>query len=111
MNHTDRTVGKPTRGTCKKEADVAKYVYRTHHSSEKDFLSYWSSKCLEGRYHSIACIDAVTGDNSSDRLVRREKLDDEWYYSHLNAFKKRVVIFDERIFKIVHNVYTFQSIL
>lgn len=85
-------------------ADVAKYVYRTHHSSEKDFLSYWKSKCLEGRYHSIACIDAVTGDNSSDRLVRREKLDDEWYYSHLNAFKKCVAIFDERIFKIVHNV-------
>lgn len=85
-------------------SEEARYVYRTHHSSEKDFMSYWKEKCLNGKYKSIKRIDAVTGDNSSDRLIRREKLDEEWYYTHLNALRKKVVIFDERIFKIVHSI-------
>lgn len=88
------------------DADVrdAKYVYRTHHSAEKDFYTYWNKKLAGEAYSNVVCIDAVTGDNSSDRIVRREPLDLEWYFSHLYAMKKRIAIFDERIFKIVHNI-------
>lgn len=88
--------------SAEKEADLAKYVYRTHHAAEKEFRNYWNDKL--SLYNGIIAIDAVTGDNSSDRLVRREPLNEEWYYGHLNALKKRVAIFDERLFKIVHNV-------
>lgn len=88
--------------SAEKEAESAKYVYRTHHGAEKEFRSYWKDK--ERLYGGIQAIDAVTGDNSSDRLVRREPLNEEWYYSHLNALKKKVAIFDERLFKIVHNI-------
>ena len=49
-------------------------------------------------------IDAITGDNSSDRLVRREPLDEQWYYSHLFALQQRVAIIDERIFRNTHLV-------
>ncbi len=79
------------------------YVYRTHHSNEQDLTKYLMAKA-QGMYEDMICIDAVTGDNSSDRLVRREPLTMSWYYSHLNAMKKRVAIFDERIFRIVHNI-------
>ncbi len=90
-------------------ANTAKYAYRTHHSTDTQFESYWKKKtATEGddknTYSQLLRIDAVTGDNSSDRIVRREPLTEEWYCSHLRAFKKQVAIFDERLFKIVHNV-------
>lgn len=80
----------------------AKYVYRTHHSAEYQFKDYWEHR--KSLYKGIIAIDAITGDNSSDRLVRREPLNEEWYYSHLNALKKKVAIFDERLFRIAHNI-------
>lgn len=88
------------------DTEHAKYVYRTHHATEKDFTTYWETKInsREGEYKKIECIDGITGDNSSDRLVRREPLNEEWYCAHLNAFRKKVAIFDERLFKIVHNI-------
>lgn len=86
------------------EQQIAQYAYRTHHSNGKDFRSFYVDKEANGKYANIESIDAITGDNSSDRLVRRETLNEEWYYSHLRALKKRIAVFDERIFKIVHNV-------
>jgi len=88
---------------------IAEYAYRTHHSSQKDFETYWAEKYSKDaekkeHYKKIKSIDGITGDNSSDRLVRREPLNEEWYCSHLNSFRKKVAIFDERIFKIVHNI-------
>ena len=82
----------------------AQYVYRTHHATVGDFRSFYEKKKLNGGYSQIRAVDAVTGDNSSDRLVRREPLNEEWYYSHLRALQKRVAIFDERLFRIIHNV-------
>lgn len=91
---------------CRSENDQNKalYAYRTHHSTENDFHAYWEKKQRQKGYQSLRCVDAVTGDNSSDRLVRREKLDARWYYMHMYALRKRVAIFDERIFRIVHNI-------
>lgn len=86
------------------DVDLAQYVYRTHHSTDSNFSDYWNKKANGSAYSNILCIDAITGDNSSDRIVRREPLDNEWYYSHLYAMKKKIAIFDERIFKIVHNI-------
>lgn len=82
--------------------DDALYAYRTHHSTETDFQAYWKEK--QNKYKNLICVDAVTGDNSSDRLVRREVLNTRWYYMHLYAMRKRVAVFDERIFRIIHDV-------
>lgn len=96
--------------TIKKVSDIAEYEYRTHHATQHDYISYWLKKNgldkdNPGRtYGAIKSIDGITGDNSSDRLVRREPLNEEWYFSHLRALKQKVAIIDERIFKIVHNV-------
>jgi hypothetical protein len=91
-------------------SDVAEYMYRKHHSSRGEFISYWKKKNgIDGdnpgvSYQRIKAIDGISGANSSDRLVRREPLNEEWYYSHLHALRRRVAIFDERLFKIVHHV-------
>lgn len=80
------------------------FMYRSHHFSEKDFGAYWIDRA-EGKYpKNIACIDGISGDNSSDRLVRREKLDKKWYIGHLYAMQSRVAILDERLFQIVHGL-------
>lgn len=80
------------------------FMYRSHHFSEKDFGAYWIDRS-NGKYpNNIACIDGITGNNSSDRLVRREKLNKKWYISHLYAMQSRVAIFDERLFQIVHGL-------
>lgn len=80
------------------------FMYRSHHFSEKDFGAYWIDRA-EGKYpKNIACIDGISGDNSSDRLVRREKLNKKWYIGHLYAMQSRVAILDERLFQIVHGL-------
>ena len=91
----------------------AHYMYRSHHFGEKEFIAYWNDRTdMQGQKHCIISadkpvdisIDAITGDNSSDRLVRREILDKKWYYGHLYALKSDVAIFDERLFQIVHGL-------
>ena len=84
--------------------NIAQFAYRTHHSSSNDYRVYWEKKRLGLGYGDIESIDAITGDNSSDRLVRRESLDEQWYYSHLYALQQRVAIIDERIFRNIHKV-------
>ncbi len=77
------------------------YLYRTHLGSKKDYVAFVRGN---KNYNKYACAEGITGDNSSDRLIRRELLDERWYYNHLYALKKRIAIIDERIFKMVHNI-------
>lgn len=91
-------------GASDVDDSIAQYAYRTHHSTFSDYKTYWDKKRNGTGYGSIVSIDAITGDNSSDRLVRREPLDEQWYYSHLFALKQRVAIIDERIFRNTHLV-------
>lgn len=47
---------------------------------------------------NAACIESITGNNSTDRLIRQDEWTKEWKYKHLSAGLARVAIFDERIF-------------
>lgn len=83
------------------------YLYRTHHSTENNYIAFYKSyveDCKKYKKDLYGCVEGITGDNSSDRLVRREVLDEKWYYTNLYALKKRVAIIDERLFKMIHNV-------
>ena len=86
------------------DTNDAQIAYRYHHSSEKEFMAFWDKRIKNDAYDNIKYIDEITGDNSSDRLVRREPLTKMWYYSHLYALKKKVAIFDERIFEMIHGI-------
>lgn len=79
-----------------------KYLYRTHYATEKEYIEFYSKHINNGEQYD--CIEGITGDNSSDRLIRREPLDEKWYYTHLYALQKKVAIIDERIFKMVHGI-------
>lgn len=81
------------------------FLYRTHLGSKKDYMAFVrNNKNNKDHEKEYACAEGITGDNSSDRLIRREPLDERWYYNHLYALKKRIAIIDERIFKMVHNI-------
>lgn len=45
-----------------------------------------------------ACIESVTGNNSTARLVRQDEWNEEWQYKLLSSGLAKVAIFDERIF-------------
>lgn len=73
------------------------YCYRTHHQDPQEFFDYMNSTL---RKHMNA-VEGITGNNSTDRLIRNEKLDDVWYFKHLHALRTKVAIFDERMFSKV----------
>lgn len=47
---------------------------------------------------SAACLESITGNNSTDRLIRQDEWTKEWKSKHLSAGLAKIAIFDERIF-------------
>lgn len=74
-----------------------RYCYRTHHQDPQEFFDYMNSTLRE----HMNSVEGITGNNSTDRLIRNEKLDDIWYFKHLHALRTKVAIFDERMFSKV----------
>lgn len=75
------------------------YTYRKHHDTLEQFTSF-----MEINPNGCQFVESITGDTSTDRLVRNEKYDFRWYYSHLNAMRKKVAIFDERLFSRIYGL-------
>lgn len=42
-------------------------------------------------------VESISGANSTDRLVRCEPMNIEWFCRHLHAMKQRIAVFDERL--------------
>ncbi len=73
------------------------YIYRSHHDTEDRYKAFVKS-VKDEEYQGNLFVEGITGNNSTDRLIRNEKLDDVWFYKHLHAMKEDVAIFDERLF-------------
>ena len=69
------------------------YIYRRHHEADVEFTSFMDSGL------SALFVEGISGNNSSDRLIRNEKLNTTWFYRHLHAMKQQIAIFDERLFQ------------
>lgn len=72
-------------------------VFNTHYPGQPK-LEKEEDKSL---YAKACYVEAVSGGNSTDRLIRREKRDWEWYAKHVAAGKVKVAIFDERLFEMM----------
>lgn len=68
------------------------YIYRTHHESIEQFMKFMEAKV------DADFVEGITGNNSTDRLVRNEDIDGPWFYRHLHAMKMNVAVCDERLF-------------
>lgn len=83
------------------ERENAKYRYVTHLESKNEFSKYVVSPDTP---NGFVFSEGITGDNSTDRLVRNEELTDLWFFKHLYVMKQNVAIFDERIFSKVYGL-------
>ena len=72
------------------------YVYRTHHDMNEEFNRFIGE--LRNNFKGCKFVESVTGNSSTDRLVRNDSFDDKWFFSHLRAMKQQIAIFDERLF-------------
>lgn len=69
-------------------------LYRSHYETKENFVELMNEKA----FNEYSFVESITGNNSTDRLVRNEDLNDVWFYNHLHAMKEKIAIFDERIF-------------
>ena len=81
---------------CQSHVD---YIYRKHHDTLEQFTTF-----MGVNPNGCQFVESITGDTSTDRLVRNEKYDFRWYYSHLHAMQKKVAIFDERLFSRIYGL-------
>lgn len=70
-----------------------KYIYRTHHEAYTLFEKFMISDHSE-----TAFVEGISGNNSTDRLIRNEEKNNIWFYRHLHAIKQQVAVFDERLY-------------
>lgn len=82
------------------------FVYKTHLETEKNFYDFLHTYVINKEHVDLSFAEGISGGNSTDRLVRGVECDftTEWYYRHLNAMRKRIAIFDERLFSKTTNL-------
>ena len=80
----------------------AKFIYRTHHDGANEFKEFMNKRAT--LYKECQFVESITGNTSTDRLVRNERIDFKWYYSHLHAMKQKLAIFDERMFAKIYGL-------
>lgn len=100
------------RGSSKEGDALCRFIYRKHHESDAEFSDFMNISPTplcdffdDSRFFPKQCVsfvEGITGNNSTDRLVRNEELSDRWYYAHLHAMKQKIAVFDERIFSKVY---------
>lgn len=91
---------------------MCKFIYRKHHEMDKEFSTFMNEKPVidifakddDQKEKIVTFVEGITGNNSTDRLVRNDLLNDKWAFAHLHAMKQKIAIFDERIFSRVYRV-------
>ena len=81
------------------DGEKVKYRYQYHLEDKSQFQQYVIMKDPNHEIYFFS--EGISGDNSTDRLVRNEPKTELWFYKHLHAMKQKVAIFDERIFSKV----------
>jgi hypothetical protein len=87
-----------------RKGEMAPYIYRAHFETKDNFTDVVSQLGEGDVYHGNKYIEGITGNNSTDRLVRNEIIDEKWGYKHLHAMKENIAIFDERLFAKIFGV-------
>lgn len=79
-----------------------RYVYRTHHDTHEQFKLFMGD--LRNNFKGCRFVESITGNTSTDRLVRNDMLNQRWFFSHIRAMKQKVAIFDERLFSKIYGL-------
>lgn len=71
-------------------------IFRTHNDTEEEFKEFKDNN--PAIYNHTSFIEGISGHNSTDRLLRHEELNQEWYYKMLESALVKITILDERIY-------------
>ena len=100
------------KGSSKDGDQLCKFIYRKHHETDAEFNDFMritpmplcdffdDSQVFPNQ--CVSFVEGITGNNSTDRLVRNEILSDRWAFAHLHAMKQKIAVFDERLFSKVY---------
>lgn len=77
------------------------FLYRTHHNSTEQLEEFLKLSLVENKYSNIEneFVESISGHNSTDRIIRNEEKNDVWYFKQVDIAKKKIAIFDERLFQ------------
>ena len=73
-------------------------LFSTHYPGQAEVIKK-DKDC--GLFPNARFVEAISGGDSTDRLIRHDKRDAEWYCRHKAAGLTQVAIFDERIYSMV----------
>ena len=73
--------------------DDLKYLFKKHFDTKEEFFPF-----IKSYPQGCVFVEGITGNNSTDRLIRNEKIDESWLFKQLHAIKESVAVFDERLF-------------
>lgn len=97
--YSDRiTYNEHIKHTEREKNETLKFVYSQHLDSNIDGLV---KRLNNNQYPILDFMESVSGNNSTDRLLRSSDLDTYWYNQHLFAMQKKVAIFDERLYDTI----------
>ncbi len=89
-------------GTAEEDDCKDAVIYSTHFAGlYNEYRGKKEGDNVKSGYEKLqlgTCIEPITGNNSTDRLIRQDEWTTEWKYKHLSAGLARVAVFDERIF-------------
>lgn len=74
-----------------KDNDKNIIVFKDHFDTKKEYDS------LNKHFSKISFIESISGNNSTDRLIRKSDFDERWYLEMLESALTKIVVIDERL--------------
>lgn len=86
------------------------YLYKKHLDQKSEWMTFvsWLKK---GKLCNLQFVESLTGNNSTDRLVRQSSHDTLWFLRQIYAMKQKVAIIDERLYDMVSDIEHWQRAL
>lgn len=81
-------------------------IFATHyegmiHEKQKSLNEPKNHSDRSSLFAEACFVEGITGNNSTDRLIRQNAWTEEWKYKHVAAGRTKIAIFDERIFNSI----------
>lgn len=74
-------------------------LFSTHYEGQAAVMQNGDKNC--GFFPKARFVEAISGGDSTDRLIRHDKRNAEWYCRHKAAGLSQVAIFDERLYSML----------
>lgn len=85
------------------ETTLPVLLFKKHLNEENDYEKFNKIYQESGLANKVRFVESITGNNSTDRLLRHEILDKEWWLKMVESSLTKVLIIDERLWQKITN--------